>query len=358
MNRRSGAVRSALLPVFMLAAVFICGCIKNRTVVQVNKDGSGKIVVTRVFSKETVEMTNAQMAEMKKQMESRASFGMDMARNTPKDPFFNEKAIKKDAKKYGPLVKFVKARKIDSGGSQGYVAVYSFKDVNDVFLNMEKMGEDLSRGGMQMDYYSGREDSESEDEDSGQTVERGENVIEFKLVKGEPAKLQVSLPEMPADSDISDVDEYLDGGDSDAADKDKDKEAEEEGADEYMEDMMMSQYSYGYGGFGGGMMPAMFIGVGNEKEAAKRMYKGMEFTLAVEVEGTVVKAGASHVDPANKNRFFLIDVNANKIMASPKGSKMIEKSGRYAFGGSSMSSLTKLPGAAIETNRQVVIEFK
>jgi len=341
----------------MLAAVFSFGCIKNRTEVKVKKDGSGHIVVTRVFSREAVDMMNVQIAETKKRMSSRSSGEFGMKITTPKDPFFNEKAIKKEAKKFGPMVKFVKAKKVESGGAQGYVAVYSFKDINDVFVNLEKIGADIESSAMQMEDYSDREDSESEDEDSGRSEEKGENSIEFKLVKGDTAKLQVNLPELPNEGDVSDVDDYIDGGSGDTAEKDKD--ADEEEPEEYIEDAMLSPYSYG--GFEGGMMmPAMFIGVGSEKEAAKRMYRGMEVTFAIEVEGTVVKTSAAHADPANKNRFFIMDMNLNKMMASPKGAKMIEKSGRYGLsnGSQMFSSMNKIPGAVMETNRQVVVEFK
>lgn len=332
-----------LWPVVFLLATTMCGCVKNKVLVIVNKEGGGNIVVTRVFSKEAVEMMNIQIAEMKRSMGARLSAN---PLTMPKDPFFNEKALKKDARKFG-AAKFVKARKMASCGTRGYVAVYSFNDINDVFLDIQNLGSDLQRGGgMQMDYSSGNEE---DDEPFSGKQERGEGAVEFKFVKIASPKLEIISQPIPISPEPSEADD-------ESEEKDKVKDSEEEEQEFMMESAMSYPGAYGRGGSGREVMSAMFTGAGRD-DAETRMAKGTEFSIAVEVDGAVSKNTASIVDPVKKNRVILMEMNLDKMLASPAGKKL-GGSLRYASPDRMYAHLNKMPGAAMETNRNVVIEFK
>lgn len=329
----------------LLVAVSLCGCVKNKVLVVVNKEGGGTIVVTKAYSKEAVDMMNVQLAEMRRSMGARSG-GLSVA--MPENPFFDEKAIKKDARKFG-AAKFVKARKIETCGTRGYVAVYSFKDINDIFLDIQKMGTDLQQGGGQMNYFSG---NDGDDEGSSGRQERGDGATEFKFTKGASPKLEIiSQPATESNDPAEDNNEI----EEKAAEAEKDGDKEEQEA--LMEDAMSDPRVYGRGGFGSEMMTAMFVGT-RQEDAEEKMYKGAEFSIAVEVDGEVLRSTASHMDPVKKNRILLMDVNVDKVLASPNGKKLMGSSLRYGRADKLMASLNKVPGASMETNRTVVVEFK
>jgi len=332
-------------PAVALACILLSGCIKDKIVIKVNKDGTGKIVVTKIFSKETV----AGIRTQRQSMTMYRGGGEDedeIAEMMKKDPFFNEKALKMQAGRFGPLVSLAKARKFESGGACGYVAVYAFKDVNDIFVDLEQLSRD-GMSGMYGDMYSMRMSSDEEGEDMEAPVaEKSADAFEFRLTPGPTAKLQILVP---AGSDTS----------SEQAEEDppKGEENDEDAIEGGMPDEMMmdpeSAMMYS-------RMPGMFMGAGNEEEAAKRMMKGMAFDLSVEVEGTDVKSNASHVDPKKKNHVTLMAFDADKIMTSPAGAKMMKRVSRYEMRNplEILAAAGKLSGALIETNRDVTVEFK
>lgn len=358
MKKCTGLIRAAVCLAMLSAVIALCGCFKNKMLVQVGKDGSGHIIITKVFSKDTVDMLNVQMQEMKRYSHDMPA---EFKAKADKDPFFDEKALKKQARRFGSSVKFVKARKYDTGGARGYVAVYSFKNINEVALDISKMGQEMERG-----MYGGMMSSAMGEMDEADmpAEARSENVVEFKFDKGAPNKLEILLPAMP-DMDEMRVmmeDEPEEDADEQKSEKDKDTE-EDDSREAYMEDMMMSPSYYGAAfehGYSASRMQSRFLGVGNESEAAARMFKGMQMNVAVEVDGEVTKSSASHVDPAKKNRVLLMEMDADKLMTSPKGKKLLEKSGRHGMSSPErfLPMLNKAPGASMETNREIYIEFK
>jgi hypothetical protein len=188
-----------------------------------------------------------------------------------------------------------------------------------------------------------------EDEDMEIPVsEKSADALEFRLTPGPTAKLQILVP---TGSDAASEQ------DEEETPKEKDEENEEAAIEGVMPDEMMmdpeSAMMYA-------SMPGMFTGAGNEEEAVRRTMRGMAFDLSVEVEGTDVKSNAAHVDPKKKNHITILALDADKIMASPAGAKLMKRVSRYEMRNplEFLAAAGKMAGALIETNREVTVEFK
>lgn len=342
MNRQAWTRSWFYGPTAALTCILLSGCIKDRILVKVNKDGTGKIIVTKIFSKETADQFRTQMQMMRLHggMEDEEEVA-DMAQ---KDPLFNEKALKMQAGRFGPQVSFAKARKFSSGGACGYVAIYNFKDVNDIFLDLQS----LSREGYSGIYGMMRGMSGEEGEDVEIPIaEKSTESVEFRLTPGPSSKLQILIPG---------------GGDASSEGEDAEEEAPQENEEgeeafaDYGEEMAM----YAGGGAMYASMAGRFMGVRNQDEATRRMMKGMAMNLEVEVEGTDIKSNASHSDPKKKGHITLLSFDADQIMASPQGIAMMRRAsrGQIREPRDFLAAAARLPGAMIETNREVVVEFK
>ncbi|MFW5870974.1 MAG: hypothetical protein ACOCVH_00650 [Verrucomicrobiota bacterium] len=305
-------------------ALLFAGCIKAKTVVRVKNDGSGYILASAVFSKGAVAMYEAQMAEMRKQMEAGGMAGMHM--EMPEDPFYNEDALEAAAGMFGSAVKFVKAKRVDKDGARGSVTIYSFEDINDVFINLDNMGANIEPS-MGPGAHA-------------QVAEKEEDAFEFAFKKGSPNKLEVVLPDYP------DV-EPLDLGKKD--DKEKRVSSPEETAamQQYRDMMMAAGNPYGF--------------TGNETpgEMAKAMFKDMEMSLSVEVVGKKVKSDANHPHPEKDNRFILLELKMDKLVKRLDEDDMMSP---FGMGGGSpaefFASATNVPGVKVETSEKVKITFE
>lgn len=364
-SRWAGGV-VGLASVLMLA-VLVSGCVKNSVVVRVGKDGKGHIITTSVFSREAVQAARLQMEESRRYGGFRGS--AKKKDDKEKDPFFNEKLLKASAKKFGPNVKFVKARKFDHNGALGSVAVYAFDDINDVYVDGEGMGQSMQYGAMAM------MERDMEDE-MMEMMERGgksDKAIEFKMAKGTPtSKLQIFIPEAGLDEFArrGGMDEDIDEDDADDAKKKDEKDKDEESEDEDEDDPYGSRYSGGmhsmmrYAGMSGGYGGALgalssFARSVATPDAMANMFKGMRMSVEVEVDGNITSTTSKHVDSARKNRIALMEIDTDKMMASDKAKPMMKKMSRYGSPDAAMGKLiNKVPGAMVETNREVTVEFK
>lgn len=129
------------------AACLGAGCFKQKTLLVVNPDGSGNIVVSQLVSPQAAGMIGG-MAD---------SFGAALggearpdAAAAAKDPFFDEAKLTKEAANFGEGVTYVKGRKANENGWQGSVAVYSFSDISKVKLPMDG-GQNMSPPGMEVE---------------------------------------------------------------------------------------------------------------------------------------------------------------------------------------------------------------
>ena len=336
-------LRTAAVLLAVPALLGVCGCIKHSILVQVNQDGSGNIVVSRLYPRDTVDAVAMQQSYREESEDDEAT----PASKPPPDPFYNQKLLERQARTFGTDVRFVKAKPFDGAGARGWVAMYSFADINDVYVDLEKMGEMLqqamaSQYGMHSPY-----DSDDEEEFPGMSrmnEERGESCVEFKFTKGEPSRLQVLMPPVPE-------------GDTDAFDGQE--EEEEEDADKEDSEFVQELMTGGYTGTAA-YSPYAFMGRRGEKDYYLKMLRNMKVELAVEVKGKVESTTSRHSDPARPGRISIIDFAGEKIAESQKGSA-VAPNRYYGMMGNPeqlIGMANRTPGAFMETNREVTVVFK
>lgn len=311
-----------------LACSVVTGCIKNEVLIKVKGDGTGNIVVTRIFARELVIVFQAQMEQMKQQM---AAHGNSASPDIPDDPFYNEDALKREAGDYGPDVTFVKAQKCDKDGARGSIALYSFNDINDVFVNMKSLGPESHAANMA---GGSRGDAH---------VAEKEDAFEFKLTKGPLNQLKVIAPSVPASEAAAD---------SNSKQPDKNSPLDE-----------MNQPAFGAESSGemaqmmAGGNPFGFTGKETRGEVMQKMLKGMLMGLSIEVDGEDVKSNASYPNKTKPHRYTLMEMDMDKLMASPNfmktlsGDKLSAPDGFFAV-------MAGCPGSIMETNKSVEITFK
>jgi len=324
-----------LLPI-LLACLLAPGCIKNRILIKVSKDGTGKIFVTRVWSQQVAAMYAARTM-------SWPAHGMSED-GQPRDPFYNLPAIRAAAGEFGPGVTYIKSRKYDNAGTRGYIALYKFENINDIFVNMESLSADDV---MDIDMYDAiDEDAEIE------VADKEENAFQFSLVKGEMNKLTVIIPEYPAVEQISP--------------KKLDEQADEDGDES--DPMMLRNQLYSMmddAGLEGRaalmMMSTGYTGNESQYDMAARAARGARVSLQVEVEGEQVKLQASHVDKAKERRFTLLDLDMDQAVTDKKRIKKLValmEEADYDSPLEGLLALRKMPGMTLETNRNVTVTFK
>ena len=319
----------------VLAIGLAAGCTEQRILIRVEPDGSGQIVCSSVVLPHAVPMYETQMASVMEAM-SRHGRG-DSATNAPPDPFFNEKALKAQARRFGAGVKLVKAAPYDRNGARGSVAVYAFKDINDVCIDVS--GQMQRVQSMMESFHPDEDDNEAE-----ASLERPERAIEFRLDKGPAPRLRITMPPMPeSDQDM------------DAPDNDEAEQAEETEAAMYENPQF-----FGYMGAMQDMdEDAMAMAMSGQNERA--MMQGVRIVLEVEAAGARVRSNASRPRADSTNRFTLVDFDLNKAMPSLK-TRRDRMWLQMAVGMGSMpkglgDKLKNTPGIFWETNKTVTVEF-
>ncbi len=110
----------------ILSIIIFSGCLKVNTKVNFNKDGSGTV-------EETVLMSDAVVALMKEFM---SSF-QDSTTTSEEFKLFKENELIEKSIEYGEGVEYVSGEEIKIDGWEGYKAVYSFDDINQVTLSTD-----------------------------------------------------------------------------------------------------------------------------------------------------------------------------------------------------------------------------
>lgn len=147
------------LILFFSFLILLNGCIEVRTLVSVNPDGSGEFEETVLLSKEITDLLS--------------QFSSDSTGNNS-FKLFNEEELIDKAKNYGEDVKYISGEMISERNKEGYKAVYSFKNLNDLKIN-ENPGSRIP-------------------DESGAMEEVPENIV-FKFVKGNPSEIKIFMPD-------------------------------------------------------------------------------------------------------------------------------------------------------------------
>ncbi|HEY7751480.1 MAG TPA: hypothetical protein VH917_04250 [Ignavibacteriaceae bacterium] len=137
-----------LLNVFsvLFVILFLNGCLKVETTVNVNTDGSGTIEETVFISREFADMIE--------------EFSQSFGDTTEKEEFtlFKEDELISAAENYGEGVNYVSGEKISNDKWEGFKAVYSFSDLNTIRMKPDpdskvSVGVEEDSLDEQKDYY-------------------------------------------------------------------------------------------------------------------------------------------------------------------------------------------------------------
>jgi hypothetical protein len=143
----------------------LSGCLDFSMLVKINTDGSGTI-------EETVLMNKEMLDEMKSMAEA---FGSTDDAIKKDFNMIDEKKLAEEARSMGEGVSFIKAEPLTRKDQMGYIAYFSFKDINKLSVNENPSGKNLL-------------DQKQEDHPS-------EEPIKFSFERGTPAKLVIHLAE-------------------------------------------------------------------------------------------------------------------------------------------------------------------
>lgn len=117
-------------------ALTTTGCLRSYSMLTVNRDGSGTIADTVLFSPRLVQM-----------MESFGAIdGVESSESQSKQ-LWNDSTISADAEKIGPGVSVKKVDTLTLGGYKGYVALFDVKDVTKISLDKKRGAEKLASPG-------------------------------------------------------------------------------------------------------------------------------------------------------------------------------------------------------------------
>ena len=329
-NRR----RMTALCLATLIAGLATGCMKNKTLIRVNPDGTGTILMSCVYSPKVKIMMDQMMTQMEAQMKAQMQAQglpqgteFSMKDKMPKDPLCSEDTIKGMGRQFGSGVRFVKSKKIQpKGGGNGFVALFEFDDINEVFVNMNAGASQ----GMSMSMAPSPGGAAALP-----PVKRGKDAIQFELTKGPTSTLTVRLPKMPeADTKPASTPAPPPPG---------------AGANPLA--MAMPMLMAGSNPFG-------LTGTENQVELAQKMCKGMRMSIFVQVNGDVAKTNASHPADGKKNRFTLLDADMGKMVSSPAFEKAVDQNPGMMMGQGGMDMFADCPGFTRETKEEVTIAFR
>ncbi len=271
-----GSLRNLALSLLL---PLLASCLQVETTVQVRTDGSGTVTERFLLSGEVAEMF-AQMAPEGETFD-----------------LLDEAQLGEDAAKYGPGVSFLSAESLETDFGKGYIAVYSFSDVNSLRIDQDP-GSKVP-------------------EPPGATAEPATEPpvhITFSMTGSNPSELTVHWP----------VEE---GGSAETAAADDSGAAPEGEAAEAAE---------------------------AEVEMMKQFFKDMRMAMIVEVEGAITETNATHQDGS---RVTLLDFNFGEILGDEESMKLMMSTEPQSI--ADMKAFAEaLPGIKMEFEKEVKIAFE
>jgi hypothetical protein len=235
---------------FPILLLIFTGCIEVKTLINVNNDGSGTIEETVLMSGEVVEMMQG----------FSSAFTSDSAEQQEFD-IFDEKSLRENASNFGSGVVYLSGEKLKSGNKEGFRALYSFSNLNEISLskipqNQVPLNLAENPGG---DYL-------------------------FTFINGDPPEILISIPDME-DSSLMDEDE------------DSDSEEDFSSADSLDEDSAFTQQ-------------------------AIQLLKDAQISLAIRTGNSIVETNAAFIDGPV---ITLFEVNFGKLLENKENFEKLIK---------------------------------
>lgn len=269
-------MKKTFLGITLLAVLFVSGCIESTTLLDVNRDGSGKIVVREFMSPQITQMMDG-MGDMFAGMQQE---GGEQQSPPPEETDIFKDMIEDNVEKFGESVKLAGSKRLkNEQGWKGYEAVYSFEDVNAITIpigDMEEQGGSADMG----------QGVAEESEDSG-----SDQVYTFNFAAGQPATLEI-VPVIAEESDVAD-----------------------ESAPAAMGEM--SEMDAGMEEMGAQMMDGMGAMMG-------QMLKGMRMTFLVRVDGEITETNSAYKWTKRPNVITVMDMPVDKMLGNPKAMELLQ----------------------------------
>jgi hypothetical protein len=300
------------------------GCIESTTVLNVNKDGSGTIMVREFYSPQMAGMMSG-MGDMMSGMVSGMgdmTAGM-MGTNKPvggakpgadaaKKVDFVAGAAKGKAAKFGPNVRQIEyAEKTNKEGWKGFEAKYAFPDISKLKVAL------------------GEAESGDASSSQGKTSAKMDTAYSFSFSPGDPARLEI----VPIKQKKPAVGSAAPGPETNAA---------------------------GSVGEAAGQTPPE-MGGGEEMGAAMMqmmapMLKGMRMTFITQVNGSIVKTNAKFTSAKHPNAFVVMDMPMDKLLANPEAMKLMSSDSPQDR--AKLAALN-IPGVLLEDpDKAITVSFK
>jgi hypothetical protein len=239
----------------------------------------------------TVEERMLLSGKMVEQMEQMAKAFAGPDGKTKPFSLYDPEKLRERAAGMGAGVAFVSGEPLEKEGSKGYRAIYSFKDINTLQLSRKADGP-MSEG-------AGSKDG-------------AEKPIRFRFTPGREARLEVIQPHA-------------------------EKQAEQPPADNAPQSVKEQKAA---------LTP-------DQEKAMVDMLKGMKFSLAIDVNGTIRQTNASYRDG---NRVILFEFDLGSMVLDAEKLELLKK-GEPASLEEAKELLKALPGFKMELNDPLELVF-
>lgn len=281
----------------VLTLLFLTGCVQVETLIKVKPDGSGTVEETFLISKAflTKQRITPQVESIVKPESSKTQ--------PPKIEIFNEARLKEKAETMGEGVTYLSGEKLVTEEAEGYQAIYSFTDINNLKISQSPVGEttDTSAGGPPK-------------------IQFQEGFITFQFTKGPPAILTVKQPPSePADKPQTPAEE------SPVAEK-------PESQQDVFDDLLISMV----------------------QELFKEVFKDTKVEMAIEVEGDITETNATYQEDS---RVTLMDIDFNQLLENQEKFKQFCES-QFKSSEEIKKLMKDLPGIKVDLNEEVKIKFE
>ena len=242
----------------LLTLISLSGCINTETIVQLNADGSGRIVEKTLMSRLFVE----QMAAMFKGM------GDQLGGNTTDSPaskgpdLFSEASARKKTAQFGEGVSFVSSKKISDASWEGLESVYAFRDIRKVHLSER------------------HQPSATPEADSPESDKGSQTTFGFARLPNGNSVLTVFTPPLEKKEKLEEKLEEKDSEDS--------------------------------------TDPAVASNPTPDMESFKKMFEGFRIVSAIDVQGTVVRTTIPY---QTGSRLTLLEIDFSQLLGNEASSK-------------------------------------
>ncbi len=303
--RKTGTVKHMLgLAAAGLFVLALTGCVQTDMLIKVNPDGSGTLEETILMNRDAAAQLKSAFRRLGKKGDAQEAKKQG-PEGQPVEPvvLWKEEEISARAATMGEGVEFQGMELLETEGYEGYRAVFSFADINKLFVN-QNPGEAVPQ---EPEQHRGA---------------RKRELIRFKFARGKPAVLTIVQPGEPAAQEPGE-------GPGD--------EQKEEPADA-----------------GAEKTPGQLQQEAVMAEVLKMMFAGMRISLEVEVAGEIVRSNATH---RQGSRVTLMALDFDRLIADAERFRRFALS-RAGTIESAKALMKGLPGVKVETAEEVRIWFE